>query len=406
MSLPLFIAKRHIFSRHRVSYISFVSFISIVGLAVGVAALILTISILNGFEKELKTKLIDFDAHIRLRVVNSETLDSTDAIEEKLSKIEEIKHIVPYVHNYVMIRHGSEIDGVILEGIPEEDIKKTINIDRFVEKGALKFKSEDNKDGIVIGQKLADYLNVDLHDKVYLFVMKGTQGLGSRQKVKSFIITGIYDSGISDYDDIFIYTSLEAAQDLFNFGSKFSGYQMVVDNPEDADKICSVINSTLGYPFYAISWKDLHSNLFGWLDVQRLPIMIVFGLIAVVAIFNIISSLTMIVIEKTKDIGILKSMGLNRKRITEIFVLEGFFIGLIGTLLGYLLALVLGWIQLRYGIISIPADVYFMSELPILFSWRDFLFIGAGALIFSFMATIYPSIKANRLSPVEATRYE
>jgi lipoprotein-releasing system permease protein len=406
MSLPFFIAKKHIFSRHKISYVSFVSTISIVGLAIGVAALILTISILNGFERELKTKLIDFDAHIRLRVLNSETLDSTDVIEEKLSKIEEIRHIVPYIHNYVMIRHGNEVDGVIVEGISEKDIKKTLNVDRFIKSGSLNFKSEDNKDGVVIGQKLADYLNVDLYDKVYLFVMKGTQGFGNRPRIKTFIVKGIYDSGVSDYDDIYIYTSLAAAQDLFNFGSKFSGYQIVVNNPEDADQICSIINETLGYPFYAISWKDLHSNLFEWLDVQRFPIMILFGLIAVVAIFNIISSLTMIVIEKTKDIGILKSMGVNKKQITKIFVLEGFFIGLIGTLLGYLLALTLGWIQSHYGIISIPADVYFMSELPILSSWEDFLFIGVGALVLSLIATIYPSVKANKLSPVEATRYE
>lgn len=406
MSFPFFVAKRHLFSHHKIGYISFISIISIVGLAVGITALILTISILNGFEREVKTKLMGFDAHIRLRLFYQESIDSTQFVQSELSKIKEIKCIVPYIHNHVMIRHGNETDGVIIEGISENDIRKTLNVDGFITKGALKFSTDDGIDGIVIGQKLADFLDAGLGEDIYLFVLHGANIIVNRPRIERFTITGIYDSGIADYDDIFVYTSLSAAQCLFNMGDSFSGYQMIVEEPNKVDEVAKRINETLGFPYHAITWNDLHSNLFKWLKVQRIPILIVFGLIAVVAIFNVVSSLMMIVIEKTKDIGVLKGMGVNRKQITSIFLFEGLFIGIAGTILGYIVALVLSWLQMRSGIISIPKDVYFMNKLPILLCWKDFLYIGLGALLFSIIATVYPSLKAVKLSPSEALRYE
>jgi len=406
MYLPFFVAKRHLFSRHKIGYISFISIISIIGLAVGVAALILTISILNGFEKEVKTKLIGFDAHIRLRLFYQESIDSTQFVESELSKIKEIRHIAPYIHNHVMIRHGNETDGVIIEGISESDIRKTLNVGRFITKGALKFSTDDGADGIVIGQKLADFLDVGLGESVYLFVLHGANIIGNRPRIGRFIITGIYDSGIADYDDIFVYTSLSAAQHLFNMGNSFSGYQMIVEEPSNANEIANRINDTLGFPYHAMTWNDLHSNLFEWLKVQRIPILIVFGLIAVVAIFNVVSSLMMIVIEKTKDIGVLKSVGVNNRQITLIFLFEGVLVGIAGTILGYIIAWFISCLQMRFGIISIPKDVYFMSKLPILLCWKDFLFIGIGSLLSSVIATVYPSLKAVKLSPGEALRYE
>jgi len=406
MSLPFFIAKRHLFNRHKIGYISFISIISIIGLAVGVAALIITISVLNGFENVIKEKLIGFDAHIRLRLFNGQTFESADSISVKLAEIPAIREIVPYIHATVMIRYKSEADGVVLEGLREDDIHKTLDIQRFLKSGSVTFHTENKGDGIVIGKKLANYLNADIGDRIYLFVLHSPSESSTRPRVGTFTITGIYESGIADYDDIFVYTSLEAAQKLFNLGNQFSGFQMILNNPYDAGAITDQINSTLGYPYHAMSWLDLHMNLFEWLRVQRLPIMIIFGLIALVAIFNIISSLTMIVIEKTKDIGVLKSMGINRRQTGTVFLIEGTIIGIAGTFLGFIIAIFLTWIQMRFNIISIPEDVYFMNQLPIEPKPVYFMVIGTIAIISSMAATIYPSLKAMHLTPTEAIRYE
>ncbi len=406
MSLPLFIAKRHLFGHHKIGYISFISIISVLGLGLGVAALILTLSILKGFEREVKSKLVDFDAHIRLRLLYKDSMDSTNQVREALHNIAAIKQIVPYIHRSVMIRHGDETDGVILEGIRRQDIIKTLNIQRFIIKGALQFEALSGMPGLIIGEKLAHKLGVDVNDPVYLFLLHMDSGVHRRPQVIKFTVTGLYRSGIAEYDDIFVYTDLTAAQELFNMGKSFSGFQMLLDDPQKADQVAAQINDQLGYPYHALSWTELHRNLFEWLRTQRFPILLVFGLIAVVAIFNVISTLMMIVIEKTRDIGILKSMGVNDSQISRIFLLEAFLIGIAGVVLGYLLALFLGTLQIKFGIIAIPEDIYFMSELPVLFQWSDFLWIGIGALFFTLVATVYPTLKANRLSPSEATRYE
>jgi len=405
MKISSFIAKRHLFSHHRVGYISFISIISTIGLAIGVTALILTISVLNGFETELKNKLVNFDAHVRLRLLYKDSMDSTRTVYQKLDSIPAIKTIVPYIKRNVLIRKGQYTDGVMVEGINEKDIKKTLKISDFIVRGNLKFKTEEGADGIVIGRKLANYLEADIGDNVYLFNIKGQKSFSSRQKIGKFTLTGIYHSGIAEYDDIFVYTSLAACKELFDM-ENFTGFQMQIDNPENARKVASLINQKLGFPYHAFSWDDLHENLFKWLEVQRFPIIIVFGLIVLVALFNLVSALTMIVIEKTKDIGILKSLGLNKLQIISIFVQESFLIGISGVILGFLLTLLLSWLQNNYGLISIPEEVYFMKNVPVLLRIKDFVIIGGAALFCSLLATIYPAFKASSVFPSEIIHYE
>jgi len=406
MSVPFFIAKRHLLSRHKIGYISFISLIATIGLAVGVAVLILTISILNGFEQEIKTKLLGFDSHIRLRLLYQDAMDSTLAIRAELEKMPEVECFVPYIHGAAMIRNGPETDGIIVEGIAEADIRRTLAVDNFIKKGELRFNLPDDRDGILLGMKLAQQLGVDIGQKVYLFVMQPAGGFIKRPHILTFTVTGLYDSGITDYDDVFIYTSLTAAQRLFNLGANFSGYQIRLKDSEQVDKVTDYINTSLGYPYTALSWNDLHANLFEWLRIQRIPILLIFGLIAVVAIFNIISSLMMIVIEKTRDIGILKSVGLNNRQVTRIFFFEGLWIGMIGTLAGFGLSLFLAFLQNRFDLIALPADVYFMNSLPVLLNVWSFLIIGLIAIFCAILATLYPSYKAVNLTPSEAIRYE
>ena len=377
-----------------------------IGLSVGVAALILTISILNGFEQEIKTKLVDFDSHIRLNVAYSTAVDSIDKVEKALSNIEEIKHYVPYINRNVIIRNKNLTDGVVVEGINEEQIGNTINVNRFIVEGKLSFHAENEKDGLVIGRKLARKLELEIGDKAYLFVIRGNNKVRSKPKIGTFIVTGLYDSGISDYDDFFIYTSIDAVTKLFNVAKEYSGYQIMLHNPNLADEIASIIDNELGFPYNAMSMNELHTNLFEWLRLQRFPVILIFGLISLVAVFNIVSSLMMIVIEKTKDIGILKSYGVNNSQIMRIFLIESLLIGLTSVLGGYILALLISFLQMKFGIISIPEDVYLMQQLPILLDYKSFIYVGLGGLFFSLLATVYPAFKATRLEPVDAIRYE
>ncbi len=406
MNFSYYIAKRHLLGHHTIGFISFISIFSVIGLSVGVAALILTVSVLNGFEQELKSKLVDFDAHIRLNKMYSATSDSSKNVLKTLQQIPEINAIVPYMQRNVIVRHKTLTDGVIVEGIEAQKIGTSVNLSRFVTQGELRFSTETGKDGILIGEKLAEKLELNLGDELYLFVIHGAKGVGRRPKIGTFVVTGLYDSGISDYDDIFIYTSLKAMKNLFRHNSEITGYQIMLSDAGRADDIAAQIDDELGFPYNARSMNDMHANLFEWLRVQRLPVTLIFGLICLVAIFNIVSSLMMIVIEKTKDIGILKSYGASDHQVMKIFVIESLLIGITGTVLGFALALTFTWAQNQFGLISIPEEVYFMKNLPILLNIRNFIYIGAGAIFFSLIATIYPAYKATKLEPVEAIQYE
>lgn len=405
MAVPLTIARRHLLSRHKFGYISFIGIVATSGLAIGIAALILTIAILNGFENEIKTKLLGFDAHIRVRLIYPNAMDSTAIVQQTLARIPEIKSYVPYVHGGAMIRHAQDTEGIIVEGLRDEDLKTTLQVEHFLQRGTLQLSLPDNRNGILLGSKLAQQLGVDLGDELFLFTFQRS-GFLRQPRFKRFKVTGIYSSGIAEYDDIFVYVNLPAAQQLFDLGTGFTGYQIILHDPAAIDPVTARINADLGYPYHAMSWNDLHANLFEWLKVQRIPIVLIFGLIAIVALFNIVSSLMMIVIEKTRDIGILKSLGLPNWDIARIFLYEGLIIGFAGALFGSLLALGLGWLQNRYQLIALPADVYFMNSLPVMLRLADFIVISLFGVLSAAIATVYPARKAAQLSPSEAIQYE
>ncbi|RKY49155.1 MAG: hypothetical protein DRP91_04835 [Candidatus Neomarinimicrobiota bacterium] len=405
MKFPLFIATRYIFPKQRFGYTSFLAFISIAGLSIGVCALLLTMGVLDGFEGELKNKLISFDSHIRLRTMYQLSLETPGYVDSVLSNVSEIKYVIPYVHISAMIRHGQEVEGVIVEGVRETDLKERLNIRRFIKDGRIKLDS-DGIGGILVGKKLADILNAGIGDTVFLFYRGSGAGILSRMRVKKFKICGIYESGMSDYDDIFVYISLKRAQSLFNLGERFSGYQLILTEPLMADRVADKLNRKLGFPYIALSWIDLHENLVRWLKIQRFPILIVFGLILVVALFNLSSSLTMMVLEKKGEIGLLKSVGLSRKHLVIVFAIEGFIIGIVGFAIGSILALAISYLQNRFGLISIPEEVYYMSKLPMELNVENFIIGAVLTLSLSVLFTVYPALKSAKLSPTECLRYE
>jgi lipoprotein-releasing system permease protein len=260
---------------------------------------------------------------------------------------------------------------------------------------------------ILLGKYLADrLLATNLDDIVILMTLPKEGGILSQPRVMKFYVAGIVEFGYYEYDRISSFISLDAAQQLFDMPAGVSWIEIKVDDYEHADKVAKILESELGYPYTTQTWFELNRSLFSWMEIEKWGAFVILSLIIMVAAFNIISSLIMIVMEKTREIGILKSMGATSSSIMKIFMIEGIVIGLIGTVTGSILGYLIGFMQLKYKIISLPSDVYIIDALPIQMHAFDFVAISTVAMILCFLASVYPAYKASRLYPVEAIRYE
>lgn len=401
-----YIARRYLLARHRYGFISTISRLSIIGLAIGIAALLLTVSVLAGFRSTLQEKIVGFDGHIRLRYFHHEPVSDLDRLNQDLKKRPEIASASPYISHEAMIRAGNATDGVMVEAMPESTITAVLDVGSYIIRGKLNFDNDVARDGILISQQIADRLGVEIGEKVTLFSIDGVPGPTNHPRARQFTLQAIYRTGMSDYDDLFVYVPLEAGQNLFSLPRQAHGMLLMLHREEVVEPFAIELQQELGYPYYAVTWQERHANLFAWLKSQQFPIVIIFGLIALVALFNIMSTLMMIVIEKTRDIGILKAMGGRDSGILRLFVWNGTVIGLVGCTLGSGLALLIGGLQNRFDFISIPTEVYFMSSVPVEFHWIHFAIINGIALILAAGATIYPALKASRRAPVESIVHE
>lgn len=415
MAYTYLIAKKYLWTKRKTGFISVIAYISIAGVALGTAALIITLCIVSGFEREMRLKFISFDAHVRFKTFEGAGLMyDRDGIASRIRGMRHIRGVSPYVEKEAMIRSKRATDGVIVKGIDQTTVNEVLNIrkDVIASRGASPIdliKPSDSSaalPGILIGKKLADKLFVSLGDKVTLFSLKNTLAFVEQPKVRQFTVTGIYRSGLAEYDNVLVYVDIAEAQRLFDFHSGITGFEIKLDDLYEAPDVADSLTAAFGYPHYARTWFDLHRNLFGWLETNNLLMMIIFSLIIMVAAFNIIGTLFMIVIEKTKDIGILKSMGAPERGIRKIFMIEGLLIGVLGAGCGALLAWVLCEWQMRFKVIALSSDVYFMDAVPIQLNLWYFITIATFAVILCVLATVYPSLKASKLNAVEAIRYE
>lgn len=413
MYYPLFVAKRYLWAKRKTGFISVIAYISIAGVALGTAALIVTLSIISGFERELRSKFITFDSHIRIKTFEGTPMISNyEDLELKIRQIPQIVGMSPYTEKEAMVRSKRGTDGVIIKGIDQDVVDRALDIRRDVieskneKKIDLKRNDPNSLPGVLIGKKLADKLFVEIGDKLTVFSLQNTLAFIQQPKVGQFIVTGIYRSGLSEYDNVYVYVDIHEAQRVFDFGSTVTGVEMRLSDLFTAQDVAKELGQQLGYPYYVRTWLDIHRNLFGWLETNNFVMVIIFTLIIMVAAFNIIGTLFMIVLEKTKDIGILKSMGASPKAIRRIFVMEGLLIGIMGSFIGNILALALCWLQLKFRVISLNSDVYFMDTVPIELQWYYFLIISSLAITLCVGATVFPSYKAAKLDAVGAIRYE
>ena len=286
--------------------------------------------------------------------------------------------------------------------IPETDLSST---KYNIKKGEYNLNPIDTIfSRLIVGDKLAEKLNIQVGSKVIIFGLQGIPSPLNTPKIKQFIVSGIYETGLRDYDDILIYTDLKTAQKMFNFGDYVSGIEMNVKNIETVESQVSKLKQVLGYPFYPRSLFKLYKGLFTWVELQKAPTPIILGLIIIVATFNIIGTLLMLVLEKTQSIGILKSLGASRKDIMHIFIFDGIIIGLIGIFLGNLLGLGISLLELRFKFFSLP-EFYYMKNVPIMIVPEYIIFISVITIVLVFLATLIPSYLASKFDPVKSIRF-
>ena len=402
MKLSLHLALRHLNSSVKSNFSSFAGKLSIIGLSFGIASLILTISVYQGFENTISDKIASFDGHYRFQDILGRSTDENsdlNAVLEDILKEKNNSIIRSFVQGPVLIRKGINAEGVIIEGINGDKLVKPLNNLIISGTGDL----SDNT--IIIGKYLADKYGLIIGDPLVVFDLTSISDISGIKRLKQFTIGGIFHSGLSEYDNNMVYTSIFSAQYLLGMESNISG-KVVYLSQNDISSFPLLINEKLRYPYYATSWKEKHHTLFKWLEVQKLPIIIIFGMISLVAVVNIISALTMIVLDKTKAIGILQAIGFRKKQINLIFLTKGIIIGIIGSMTGLSIALILGYIQMKYHILSISEDIYFMDYLPLAFNVKNTIFIVIAGIISSIIASYWPAKIAANIKPANAVRYE
>ncbi len=432
MGYELFIADRYLRSKQQTKFISLITYISAGGVMIGVSALVIVLSVMNGFEAEVRDRIIGADAHLKLTLFHEEPFNDHDVIIDTLRSIPQISGMSPYIQGKGMLRKGRKVEPVIIKGIDEKTVNEVSKLNSTIVAGELKLDvidaslkdaniistsdelkpdfskliKESNLPGIILGRQLSFRLNVTIGDTIYAISPLGMTSLLSSPKIIKLSVRGIFETGIYEYDDSFSYISLSSAQKLFQLGNAVTGIELNVTDFNQADKVRDEIDEVLGYPYYPRTWHDMHRTLFRWMKIEKWLYTILLSLIILVAAFNIISSQIMIVLEKRREIGILKAIGATRQGVMRIFLLEGLIIGTIGTLLGLILGWALCWAQLTYKFFSLPGDVYFLSALPVKMQLFDFVIIAVVSMILTLIATVYPARKAATLDPVETIRYE
>lgn len=404
MNYKFFIAKRYLFSNKGSKFISFITYISIAGVTLGVAALIITTSILSGFEKEIRDKVAGLVSHIQITSFLQEGLsDHERAIETIKDSIAGLKGISPIIEKEAVIRYKANVEGIILKGInPETDLSTTRS---KIIKGEFNLHTIDSVfSRLLIGDKLAKKMNIEVGNKLIVFGLNGIPSPLNQPKIKQFIVVGIYETGLRDFDDIIIYTDLVTAQKLFNLGDNITGIEIILDNIDNVEAVVAKIKKDIGYPYFPKSLYKLFKPLFTWVELQKAPTPIILGLIIIVATFNIVGTLLMLVLEKTQSIGILKSLGASKSEIMNIFLIDGLLIGIIGILLGNILGLGLCYLEMRYAFFSLP-EIYYMKSVPILIQTKYIILISVITIILTFIATLIPSYLASRLDPVKSLRF-
>lgn len=409
MKLPyqLFIAFRYLKSKKRHRGVSFNTAISIGGVALGVMALLVVLSVMSGFHEDLQKKILGVNAHIVVLDYKG-SLDNYEGAIEKIKADKDIVSASPFVLGQVMVSFRGKGQGVYIRGVAPSMEEKTTDISKHIKEGSLnELDAKDGLPGIIIGSELANRLGVFKNDEINILSPTGEIGpLGMLPKVKPFRVAGIFEVGMFEYDSNLVLVGLKSAQDFFGMKNAVTGIEVRISDIYKAGRVRERIQKIFGYPYQARDWMQMNKNLFSALKLEKFAMFIILILIILVASFNIVSTLIMNVIEKEREIAILKTMGSTNRGIMSIFMFQGFIIGLIGTVIGLGGGYALSYILNTSQIIKLPPDIYYLSHLPVKTNLSDFISVSLSAILISFLSTIYPAWQAAKLNPVEPLRYE
>jgi lipoprotein-releasing system permease protein len=393
------------------SFLRFITYVAIGGVALGVAALLLALAIVRGFSREIENKIVGFGAHIQVTsYVQDQPLDQGSDLRSELAQMDGISEVAPVVEQPVLLRRTDDaIDGVVLLGV--EQLPSYLR--QRIQKGAFEVHPRDGgHPGLVVGQELASRLGLEVGQLVTAFALReetsGEPSFGVRTpRVKQFRVRGIYDTSLKNIDDVYVFSRVSTARWLGDVpSSSVSRFNVTVEDVSRIDSLAAQIENRFGFPVSARTIYQQYAGLFAWVDLQQSIIPLVIGVIVIVAAFNIIGTLLMLILEKTREIGILKSLGTSGEALKRLFLVLGLLIGTVGTGVGSIVALCLALVQQQFGIISLPAEAYYMSTAPIGLNPLDFVLVGAITVLLCGAAAYVPARVAARVEPVRAIRFQ
>ncbi|OPL10576.1 MAG: ABC transporter permease [delta proteobacterium ML8_D] len=424
MNFECFIALRYLRAKRKQAFISLITLISIAGVAVGVMALIVVIAVMTGFENHLRTKILGINSHISVKNYegafgNMESIRQ-DVLEvvvpgNHLFKVISGKDVdarvtaaTPLVYMQALLSSGRAVSGAAIRGIEPDSIQDVFSVGEIIRGEGLKAFENYSESGIppiLLGKELARNLGVAVGQSIQVVLPSGTiTPVGMLPRIRTFQVTGVNTTGMYEYDTSLAFIPIEAAQRLLGLGDKVHGLEIKVSDIYATDGLAKAIQKRLGFPFWAMDWQQMSRNLFSALKLEKFAMFIILTLIVLVAAFNIVSTLIMMVMEKNQDIAILKTLGAMDKNILRIFIYNGLLVGLIGTILGVSGGVSLCFLLSRYRFIKIPSEVYYTDTLPILLHAGDVAIISISAVLICFFATIYPARQAAKVNPSEALR--
>jgi lipoprotein-releasing system permease protein len=407
--IELFIAKRYLRSKRKLNFITIISILSTLGITIGVAALVVVLSVFNGFGSLVSSILVSFDPHIRISVIDERGYSQTGDVEKLISQTAGIKSFSSYVEGKVILLNKRSYEIVNLKGLDTHKQDTSWGVASKIISGS-RLLNDGSTENIILGLPIALRLSARVGDTISATsaynIEKTITGL-SMPQTNRFVVKGIFESGNRDYDISYTFTSLSAGQQLFGLDNQFTGFEIRLNNFKNAEEVKREFSNKLDPKVFSIkTWYDLHKELYNVMLIERWTAYILLCLIIAVAVFNIFASLAMTVIEKKKDIGIMKSMGMEKKSIKKIFLFEGILVGATGVIAGLIIGTLVCYLQMKYNFYPLDPNKYIINAMPVEIRISDLFAIGIMAMLLTFFAALYPAIRAANTNITDSIKYE